>query len=239
MMVVAPHQDDEVIGCGGAMTLQTRSGRAAVAVVLQDGADEYAQVSMTRSSLRELRNEESRAAARIIGAEEPIFLGRSDLRRDSKELSATLRQIVETRQADVIFTPFVLDGHPDHRVCNAILAEALQGVARHIRVLQYEVWGNCIPNVVVVIDNAMEAKRQMLSCFEFANRAVDYAHSTTGLNMFRSRLLPAGTSRYVEAFFETPRDEFLEMVRVVGSAEQESSGANALAGTTATSKQAP
>ncbi len=219
MLVVAPHQDDEVIGCGGAMALQRRSGRRAKVVVLQDGAHEHAQVSMTRDALREKRNAESRAAARVIDAEEPTFLARQDLRADAELIAATLRDIVDDRGVDTVFTPFVLDGHPDHRACNLILANALRGVRRPMRVLQYEVWASCIPNVIVVIDEVREEKATMLACFEFANAAVNYAHATMGLNMFHSRLLPAGRARYVEAFFESPREEFLEMVAAVESAE--------------------
>lgn len=226
MLVVAPHQDDEVIGCGGAMALQRRKGRSTKVVVLQDGADEHGQVSMSRDALRERRNEESRAAARVINAEEPIFLGKRDLRADVESIVATLRGVIESRQVDAVFTPFVLDGHPDHRACNMILARALKDVRRHIRVLQYEVWANCIPNVVVIIDDVMEQKVNMLSCFQFANGAIDYAHATKGLNMFHSRLLPAGKARYVEAFFETPREEYLEIVEAVESAERRVSRAS-------------
>ena len=220
MLVLAPHQDDEVIGCGGAMALQRRSGAALRTVVLHDGADEHAQVTMTRDTLREMRNEESKAAARVIGAEEPVFLGSKCLRDDAQSITATLTELIETLRIDALFTPFVLDGHPDHRMCNEILARALTDVGRQIRVFQYEVWALCIPNVALIIDDVMEKKEAMLSCFHFANAAHDYAHTTKGLNMFQSRLLPAGKARFVEAFFETPVQEYLEIVNAVTAAEQ-------------------
>lgn len=229
MLVVAPHQDDEIIGCGGAMALQRRSGRAAQTVVLQDGADEHEQVSMTRDALRDRRNAESRAAARVIGAEEPIFVGKRNLRAEGESVAAVLRDLIESRRVDALFTPFVLDGHPDHRACNAILARALKDIGRRIRVFQYEVWANCIPNVVVVIDEVAGEKEKMLSSFEFANSAIDYVHATMGLNMFHSRMLPSGRARYVEAFFETPREEFLEVVAAVEAAERRAPGADSLA----------
>jgi N-acetylglucosamine malate deacetylase 1 len=220
MLVVAPHQDDEVIGCGGAMALQRQSGRALNVVVLQDGADEHEQAGMTRDALRERRNAESRAAARIIDADVPTFVGSRDLRADAESISALLRDVIENRRVDALFVPFVLDGHPDHRACNAILARALEGTRRRVRVFQYEVWANCIPNVVVVIDDTIDRKAKMLACFEFANSAVDYAHATMGVNMARSRLLPAGAGRFVEAFFESPLTEYLQLVDAVEGAER-------------------
>lgn len=220
VLVVAPHQDDEVIGCGGAMALQHRSGRAMQVVVLQDGADEHAQVFLTRDELRERRNAESRKAARVIDAEAPLFLGKRNLREDLESTAASLRDIIDSRKVDVVFTPFALDGDRDHCACNAILARALGGVSRTIRVLQYEVWASCIPNVVVVIDDVVEQKEKMLSCFEFANSAVNYTHAAMGLGMSRSRLLPAGRARHVEAFFETPKEEFLQVMSALEAAER-------------------
>ncbi len=219
MLVVAPHQDDEAIGCGGAIGLQRRSERDVMVVVLQDGADEFAKVSMTREALREKRNAESRAAARLLEIEEPIFVGSRNLRQDAEATAIVLGQVIEDRQIDALFTPFVLDGHPDHRTCNSILKRALTNISRPIRILQYEVWATCLPNVVVVIDDVIEKKKQMLSCFEFANSAGNYLQGTLGLNMFNSRLVPAGRGQYVEAFFEMPREEYLKLVDAVESAE--------------------
>lgn len=219
MLVVAPHQDDEAIGCGGALALQVQHGYKASVVIMQDGADEHESVSMTREALSELRNQESRDAALEVGVDPPTFLGLKDLRSDPDVTASALRLIIEERRVDAIFTPFVLDGHPDHRTCNFIVAKALVKLNRTIRILQYEVWSHCIPNVLVVIDSVADKKGKMLACFKLANKAFDYAHATKGLNMFHSRLLPAGQARYVECFFELPRKEFVELVGKVEQAE--------------------
>ena len=91
----------------------------------------------------------------------------------------------------------------------------------------YEIWGLCIPNVLVIIDEVIEDKLKMLSCFTFANQAIDYVHTTKGLNMYRSRLLGAGECRYAECFFELPRTEFIELVdriRAVEAGSQKAPG---------------
>lgn len=222
MLVLAPHQDDEVIGCGGAMALQRRCGHAVQVAVLHDGADEHQQVSLTRAQLREMRNAESRAAAHVIGATEPLFFECKNLRQESPFLESALLEVIKSNNVDVIFTPFILDGNSEHRACNVILSRAIKGIRHDIRILQYEVWANCIPNVAVIIDDVMHQKIEMLSCFRFANSALDYTHATTGLNMFHSRLLPAGAARYVEAFFETPCEEYLTLVDEVAEAERDS-----------------
>jgi N-acetylglucosamine malate deacetylase 1 len=186
--------------------------------LLQDGADEHADLGMERRKLTALRNEESRRAAAIIGMEAPRFLNHANLAADTRQAVEELRNILTERQVDAVFVPFFLDGHPDHRTANYILAEALRGIDWDVRVFNYEVWGLCFPNVIVVIDDVMDQKLKMLSCFEFANRAVDYLHSTKGLNMYHSRMLGAGQCRYAERFLEIPKREYIELVEQARSA---------------------
>jgi LmbE family N-acetylglucosaminyl deacetylase len=215
VLVVAPHQDDEAIGCGGAVALQVRTGNAAAIVILQDGADGHEEFGMTRSALTEMRNEESRHAAAVLKIDHLYFLNHADLAASMEEATGELHRILVERKVDAVFTPFVLDGHPDHRTANYILAGALNRISWKVRVLGYEVWGLTVPNVLVNIDQAMEEKLKMLSCFTFANKAVDYVHTTKGLNMYRSRLLGAGECQYAECFFEVPRQEFIDLVERV------------------------
>jgi LmbE family N-acetylglucosaminyl deacetylase len=218
MLILAPHQDDEAIGCGGALILQLRSGNTASIVLLQDGADGHEELGMSRQALTELRNEESCRAAAAVGVDSPVFLSYARLGESVPEASEQVRSIIRQRKTDAVFVPFVLDAHPDHRWANDILAEALKGIDWNVRVFGYEVWGLCIPNVLVVIDDVMEAKMRMLGCFTWANSAIDYAHSTKGLNMYHSRMLGAGECRYAERFFELPRKEYIELVERIRAA---------------------
>ncbi|MGA2184803.1 MAG: PIG-L deacetylase family protein [Bryobacteraceae bacterium] len=220
MLVIAPHQDDEIIGCGGALALQVRAGRGAFVVILQDGADGHDELGMERQDLVALRNEESRRAAAQLGIEAPLFLGYADLTANMPAATEQLRRIIADRKVDAIFTPFVLDGHPDHRAANYILAGALRDIGWNVRVFGYEVWGLAVPNVIVVIDDVMEQKLAMLSCFDFANKAVDYVQSTRGLNMYHSRLLGSGMCKYAECYFEIPRLEYVELTDRVRAAER-------------------
>lgn len=220
MLVVAPHQDDETIGCGGAIALQVRAKRGVFIVLVQDGADGHDELGMSRPELVALRNEESRRAALLLGIESPRFLGHANLTASASQASEELREIIVDRKVDVVFAPFLLDGHPDHRATSYILADALRKVDRQVRVLGYEVWGLCIPNVIVVIDDVIQQKLDMLACFEFANKALDYVQSTEGLNMYRSGLLGSGMCKYAECFFEVPREEYIRLVDRVQATEQ-------------------
>jgi LmbE family N-acetylglucosaminyl deacetylase len=224
MLVVAPHHDDEIIGCGGALALQVEAQQRAHIVVLHDGGGEHLSWGMTRPELVLRRNAESQRAAELLGIEPPRFLGHADLAAAAPTAAAELRAILLDRQVDVVFVPFVLDGHRDHRFAGYILGDALREVGSRVRVLGYEVWGLCIPNVILKIDAAVERKMELLSCFTMAHQALDYAHTTKGLNMYRSRLLGAGECRYAECFFEMPKEEYIALVDGLRAAEPRSAG---------------
>jgi len=220
-LVVAPHQDDEVIGCGGALALQVQSGKAARIVILQDGADGHDELGLSREALMKLRNEESRRSSAVLNLDPPVFLSHPRLGDSLSDATNELHRLLSEHKCDAVFTPFVLDGHPDHRIANYILAGALKNISWNVRVLGYEVWGMVIPNVLLIIDEVIDKKLDMLSCFTFANKAVDYVHSTKGLNMYRSRLLGSGECQYAECFFEIPRAEFVELVERIQAKEKE------------------
>lgn len=218
MLVLAPHQDDEIIGCGGALALHVGAGHPAGIVVLQDGAEGHQELGMRREEMTAMRNAESKRAAALLGVE-PLFLKHADLTAEAPAAVDELARILSETLSDAIFAPFPLDGHPDHRAANYILAEALKKTGANVRVYGYEVWGLCIPNVIVVIDDAIDRKMEMLACFKFANSAVDYAASTKGLNMYHSRLLGAGMCRYAECFFEIATPAYLDLIQRIRSKE--------------------
>lgn len=212
MLVLAPHQDDEAIGCGGAMALQRSVGARAQVVVLQDGADEHESLGISREGLMVRRNRESENACSVIGLPRPHFLNHRSLLKQHDVAVKQVRDLIRKTEADAIFAPFILDNHPDHFETNRILAHSLEGIPWNVRVFGYEVWGLCIPNVIVPIDSVVEKKQRMIECFEFANAAVDYVNSTIGLNRYRARLLPPGKATHAECFFEVPKPDFQLLV---------------------------
>ncbi len=194
------------------------AGHPAGIVVLQDGAEGHQELGMRREEMTAMRNAESKRAAALLGVE-PLFLKHADLTAEAPAAVDELARILSETLSDAIFAPFPLDGHPDHRAANYILAEALKKTGANVRVYGYEVWGLCIPNVIVVIDDAIDRKMEMLACFKFANSAVDYAASTKGLNMYHSRLLGAGMCRYAECFFEIATPAYLDLIQRIRSKE--------------------
>src|SRR6266704_639393 len=94
LLVLAPHPDDEVIGCGGLVALHLREGRKVRVVVANDGgqAGEPAE-----------RQRESRAALASLGDADVEFLNFPDRGlAQSSGFAAALRDIMVDFRPDLI-----------------------------------------------------------------------------------------------------------------------------------------
>lgn len=216
MLVIAPHQDDEIIGCGGAMLLQLASGREVHIVFVKDGGDEHKEDGLSREGLVMIRENEACKVAEEMGIEKPRFLRYTTI--DSANLGTVageIREEIVKKKPDAVFVNFFLDYNHDHRMTNFALAEALSELSNKPRIYGYEVWGLCIPNVVLIIDSVMEMKQKLLSYYASQLSGTDYLNAVTGLNMYHSRLFGAGTCKYAERFFEMPGEDYITVVNKI------------------------
>ena len=71
LLVLAPHPDDEVIGCGGLLALHLRDGRQVRVVIATDGAE---------AGNAEVREQESQRALLVLGIVPTDFLHFPDRR---------------------------------------------------------------------------------------------------------------------------------------------------------------
>ena len=93
LLVLAPHPDDEIFGCGGVLAQAKGSGVEVHVVILTDGSAQ---------GEAETRRAEAVEAARRLGLPEPTFWGLTDrtLRPDDDDLLNRLRALVqEVREA--------------------------------------------------------------------------------------------------------------------------------------------
>lgn len=118
-MVIMAHPDDCEFMCGGTVAVLTGSGWEVDIVVVTSGNKGTKDPHMTAQRLAGTREEEQRAAARILGAREPIFLGYHDGSvLDDNELRETVVYQMRRRRPELVIT---WDGfrsgfnHRDHR----------------------------------------------------------------------------------------------------------------------------
>lgn len=202
LLVLAPHPDDEVIGCGGLLALHLREQRAVRVVVITDGSE---------AGDRSVREDESRQALSHLGAVEPEFLRFRDRRLDDAvdDLKNRLRDILIDFKPDLIAVPSPIEIHPDHAAlsrafCELIQADpALFATLAVARVAFYEVSYTIRPNTLVDITPVAEVKYAAISLHRSQTAQRDYAGYARGLNAFRAMTL-APETRYAEAYWVTP-----------------------------------
>jgi LmbE family N-acetylglucosaminyl deacetylase len=188
-IVVAPHADDESIGCGGTLAL----------------CESAAVVLLTAP---ESRHQEALAACEVLGVPTLEALGFADGRVPDDEASAALlRALFERLAPDVVLVPWPLERHPDHAAAARLTARALVGTPT--RVWCYEVWSPLDPNRLVDITSVATRKRAAIDCHASQVAALPYADAVLGLNRYRALLAPGVD--YAEAFFECDADALLRL----------------------------
>lgn len=150
-LVLAPHPDDESLGCGGLIAACCARGTPPLVAVLTDGAMSHPASRAFPAARRvALRAAETRAAVAALGLppERLHFLGLSDgaAPRDGPALEAAARRVAALARdagAATILATWEHDPHPDHVAAQAIArrAAALAGA----RVVSYPVWGWALP----------------------------------------------------------------------------------------------
>jgi len=201
LLVLAPHPDDEVIGCGGLVALHLREGRKVHVVVATDGAQagDAAQ-----------RDSESRAALALLGNATIEFLGFSDRKLASAhELDDRLAAILREWKPDLIAVPSPLEIHPDHialsrAFCDLIARDAsLFADLAVARVAFYEVSAPLRPNALVDITSVADAKYAAIATHVSQAAVRDYTSYARGLNAWRTMTLPPEV-KFAEAYWTTP-----------------------------------
>lgn len=221
VIVLAPHMDDETIGCGGTLARHVRAGGAVRVVFLTDGRHgggrqlkELKGVALQAEQLQLVatRKAEARRALEILGVHDVSFLDAEDgtLAEDSGTASR-LRTILEAERPDLVYVPYFLEQHPDHYAASRILLEATRDSTLSMQCLGYEVWTPLFPNCFVKIDDVVELKRRALTQYHSQLEQTDYVHTGLGLNAYRSAAFNENNARFAEAFCSVPLKEYRAM----------------------------
>jgi LmbE family N-acetylglucosaminyl deacetylase len=148
-LVVAPHPDDESLGCGGALALLARWRQPVSVLFMTDGAASHPNSrEYAAPRLRDLREAEARQALRhlAVPADAAVFARLPDGRLNElseKEFVAALQRCcseITAFQPDVVLAPWRREAHPDHRVATALIRAALRRVDAKTRLLEYPIW---------------------------------------------------------------------------------------------------
>jgi len=181
------------------MALHRRQGDEVAMMIATDGAAGDPEGFYPKDTYRELREAESRSAARILGIPEPQFwrfpdgaLGKAD------GVVEKVLEALETIRPDVVYHPSVEEVHPDHHALAIAFREALRACSVRFSHYAYEIWAALRPTHIIDIGPVWDRKLKAMEQYQSQIRYNDHVHKISGLNAYRAIYLPS--ARYVEAF---------------------------------------
>ncbi len=204
IVCLAPHPDDEVIGCGGALAMHAARGDVVTVVHVTDGAG-GAKDAKDRERIRKLRRTESERALAVLGVTNLRSLDFPDgaLRPEGAFVSG-LAGLLETLKPDIVYAPSPLEHHPDHRATAHLLANALRGSALSPHVILYEVNQQQIGSYLLDITSLLGTKEKALRCFESQHGALDITGKTITGHRARTVNVDIVGVDAAEGYFDLP-----------------------------------
>jgi len=148
-LVIAPHPDDESLGCGGTIALLRQQGFRVHVLFVSDGTMSHPNSpSYPDERLRQVRESEALEALRLLDVpvENAFFMRQKDTKvatTDSPNFADAVA-FVHTLLTDIkpatVLVPWRRDPHRDHRASWQIVDAALSRLSVRPRVLEYLIW---------------------------------------------------------------------------------------------------
>ena len=195
ILIIAPHADDEVLGCGATMAKACAKGED-VYVLICTNASVGAPELFSAEIIKQIRNE-AVTAHRLIEVKETFFLDFPAPALDqfprykmSNEISAIIKKI----GADTVYIPHRGDCHKDHAIVHDCAMVACRPLAncsvKHVyayETLSETEWGEPI-----AADFFVPVKYNTFTNEEFQKKL-------DAMSCFKSQLYPFPASRSLEA----------------------------------------
>lgn len=215
-LVLAPHPDDESLGCGGLIAECCSRGQPPVIVILTDGVGSHpASKAFPPARLRTVRAREAQDATRILGVPDTHlhFLNVADTVAphagpEFDALVTVLAGLLRRHDCHTILAPWRHDPHGDHVAASAMAAAAAHDAgARH---WAYPVWGWTLPGDADLPGNAPSGVRIDISRHLNLKRRAIQAHLSQHAGLITDD--PQGFQMPPEfiALFETPTETYLD-----------------------------
>jgi len=209
LLVIAPHPDDETLGCGMLLQRVLAAGGAVRVLLLTDGDNNpWPQRYLERRLILDdaarrrwgaRRRDEAMYALERLGVPPSALhpLGWHDMevtRRLHDDLAgsiAAIRAVLDAFQPNLVCGPALRDSHPDHGAAHVLCRLALAGLDPAPTLLAYPVHGVADPSVYTLSIDASEEQQQRKL------QAIAAHRTQMALSGRRMRRLALGPERYM------------------------------------------
>ncbi len=199
-LVVAAHPDDEILGCGGAISRMTSEGWTVHHLILAEGATSRSRTRSRDGFANELGMLEraAREAGRIVGAASVELADFPDNRMDRVDLLDVVKRIEESILAFKpvrVFTHHCSDVNVDHSVVHRAVAAATRPLPGTTvkQLLFFEVPSSTewrpsgsgtpfVPNLFIDISSQLPTKIAALEAYETEMRPPPHPRSLASVS---------------------------------------------------------
>jgi LmbE family N-acetylglucosaminyl deacetylase len=175
-LILAPHSDDESIGCGGFLI---KYAPQCDVIILTDGS--LGNIEYSPEENIAVRSKELKNAMEYLGVNSYECLNISD-----KKLRANLKKLnkIEFKKYDYIFVPNQYESHVDH-YCIYNKVKWLLKFSK-IKLVSYEVWSTLpTPTNYVDISDIVSKKRELIDFYSSQMTYINYKERILALNSYR------------------------------------------------------
>ena len=148
-LVFAPHQDDEVLGCGGIIALKREQGVPVKVVFVTDGGGSHKGNSkITREEIVQIRKQEALTALNILGvpSKDVHFLNKCDgalhkmTEAEQQQTLEEMAQLLGDFHPQEVYVTHSKDRSPDHETTYQLVTEAIAKAGVKVDLWQYAIW---------------------------------------------------------------------------------------------------
>jgi len=211
VMIIAPHMDDEVLGCGGVILKHKENGDCVRVVFVANRIYNH-RFEGEKNDIQKLH---ALNAKGILGYDDAIFIGLHDERLDValQDIIIPIENVIDRIRPEVVYIPFRGDNNQDHRA----VYDAMRVVIRPISVnspktvLMYEAPSSTdqspplienmfMPNYFVDITQYIEKKTKAISCYEMEKRCYPHPRSEEAIKILAQKRGIESGFRFAESF---------------------------------------
>ncbi|MCR5792646.1 MAG: PIG-L family deacetylase [Lachnospiraceae bacterium] len=182
ILIVAPHPDDESIGCGGILL---KYGPQCDVVMMTDGSlGDYEETKEGSENICQIRKEELEKAMDYVRVHKLIYAGGVDgelWRFHPKGLKLKLKKY------NHIFIPGESELHPDHLATYRLMRKKIRRQHAGANIYGYEVWAGQTspPTHYLNISSHIEDKKHLIGYYTSQLKYTNYVTRAVALNHYR------------------------------------------------------
>jgi len=179
-LLLAPHPDDETMGCGGLLLKYPNNFDI---VCLTDG--QHGGYNQTGEEIAVARKAEFEKAMDKIGILNYCMLNIQDRKLIH---NYTVFENINIDKYDYIFIPNYFDQHKDHKAVTILLQKLLRSSnhKKNLKIAFYEVWSPItIPNFYINISDVIEKKEALIDVYKSQTKYVNFKNGIKSLNSYR------------------------------------------------------